>query len=200
MNDAGAVVISPWESCFYQTGVNIRKRISRSWPCKRPRKKKHLFAFRIFTSSFHRIQHSLREHSFFPFQLLDWIGFRGQSKLNDMSLVTSCQRDVHASHCTCTCREVALCLGLLTKSYFLHLLLGYPGRLCDLLQWVRILGEKKTLKTLALPEDRCWLWVRRTKALILPIATSVPLYNKYFRSLKIWLKPANLKHFVIVAL
>lgn len=196
MDDAGAVFISSCEYCFYQTGVDIRTRVSTSWPCKRQRKRETFVRFQHFYLILSSDSAVSQRAFFLPIPAL------GLDLLVNQNYMTYLlYRHVNEMCVPQTCREVALCPGLLMKSYFLYFFLGRPGRLCDLWQWVRIVGKKtKTQKTLALPEDRCWLWVRRTKTVILPITTSVLLHKKYFRSLKIWLKPANLKDFVIVAL
>lgn len=53
-------------------------------------------------------------------------------------------------------------------------------------------------KTLALPEDRCFPSVRRTKELILHIATSSQLLDNLFLVFKmIWFKPENPKVFLL---
>lgn len=59
-------------------------------------KEKHLFAFSIFclilsSDSALLSENVLSSHS------SSWIGFTGQSKLHDMSIVASCRRDVRAS-------------------------------------------------------------------------------------------------------
>lgn len=48
MDDAGAVVISSWEYCFYQTGVDIRNRVLTSWPYKRQWKRETFVHFYHF--------------------------------------------------------------------------------------------------------------------------------------------------------
>lgn len=65
-----------------------------------------------------------------------WIGFTGQSKLHDVSIVLSChkQRHVRASYL-----HAGRWLFVQDRWFFF---LDYPLRLCDLWQWVRILGKK----------------------------------------------------------
>lgn len=179
----------PPEYCFYQRGVDIRNSVSTSWPCKR-QKKRNICSLSTFLSHPFIWFNILSEHSFFPFQDL------GLDLLVNQNYMT-CLLYRHVNE-TCMYEQPPSYMqggcfvpGPVDEVLFFKF---FPG-LSQPPAWFMTVGqdseEKTPQKTLALPEDRCWLWVR-TKALILPNATSVPLHNKYFRSLKIWLNPANL--------
>lgn len=97
MDDAGAVIISSRKYCFYQTGVDRRNRISTSWPCKRHRKRETFVRFQHFLSH-PFIWFSILSESVLSSHSSSWIGFTGQSKWHEMSIVASCRRDVRASY------------------------------------------------------------------------------------------------------
>lgn len=192
MDDAGAVVISSWEYCFYQTGVDIRNWVLTSWPYKRQWKREtfhfhHFYLVLLSDSPF--FQRGL----FLPVPALELDLLVNQSYM-------TCPLYCHATNSSMCVPHIYMRGGCFFVRACWWNLFFYPG-LSRPLKWFMTIGQdsgkKVPQKTLALPEERCWLWVRGTKALILPIATSYPLHNKYFRS---WLKPANLKHFIIVAL
>lgn len=138
MDDAGAVFISSCEYCFYQTEVDIRTRVSTLWPCKRQRKRETFVRFQHFYLILSSDSAVSQRAFFLPIPAL------GLDLLVNQNYMTYLlYRHVNEMCVPQTGREVALCLGLLMKSYFLNFFLDCPGRLCDLWQWVRIVGRKK---------------------------------------------------------
>lgn len=143
MDDAGGVVISSWECCFSQTGVDIRNRISTLWPCKGQRGTfVHFQHFYVMLPSDSALSQSIvSSHSSF------WIGFTGQSKCHDMSIVLSCQRNVRASYMQGGCFVPGDCCEVLFFNFF-------PG-LSRLHVWFMTVGQdsrgKKTTKTPGTP-------------------------------------------------
>lgn len=99
MDDAGAVVISSWEYCFYQTGVDIRNWVLTSWPYKRQWKRETFVHFHHCYLALPSDSPFFQRGLFLPVPALE-LDFTGQSKSHDMSIVLSChkQRHVRASY------------------------------------------------------------------------------------------------------
>lgn len=129
MDDAGAVVISSWEYCFYQTGVDIRNWVLTSWPYKRQWKRETFVHFHHFYLALPSDSLSLRERSFFPF--LNWIYWSIKVTWRVYCIVMP-----QTATCAClifTCGEVAFCPGLLNLFFF-------PG-LSQPLVWFMTVGQ-----------------------------------------------------------
>lgn len=143
-------------------------------------KEKHLFAFSIFfcpilssDSAFSQREFSLSSHS------SSWMGFTGQSKLHDMSIVASCRR---ASYAQGGCFVPGPVYEVL---YFNLFSWNIPAACVIYNSRSEFSGggkkhNKKPWHSLKI-DAGC---VRRTKALILPVATSCSTPQQIFSVLK----------------
>lgn len=190
MDDAGAVVISSWEYCFYQTGVDIRNWVLTSWPYKRQWKRETFVHFHHFYLALPSDSPFSQRALFLPVLELDLLVNQGY-----MTRLLYC----HATNSNMCVPHIYMrgsCfLSGPVESFFFSWTI--PAA-CVIYDSGSGFWEKKTHK-------KPWHSLKidagcELEGLILPIATSSPLHNKYFRSLKTWLKPANLKHFIMVAL
>lgn len=115
MDDAGAVVISSWEYCFYQTGVDIRNRVLTSWPYKRQWKREtflHFYHFYLVPPSDSAFSQRVL---FLPSPALELDLLVNQ---NDMACLLYRHVTAWCACFTYTCGEVALGPGLWMKSFF----------------------------------------------------------------------------------
>lgn len=180
MDDAGAVIISSRKYCFYQTGVDRRNRISTLWPCKRHRKRETFVRFQHFLSH-PFIWFSILSESVLSSHSSSWIGFTGQSKWHEMSIVASCRRDVRASYAQGGCFVPGPVYEVLFFNFFFW---NIPAA-CVIYNSRSGFGgvgnhNKKPWHSLKI-DAGC---VRRTKALILPGATSCSTPQQIFSVLK----------------
>lgn len=195
MDDAGAVVISSWEYCFYQTGVDIRNWVLTSWPYKRQWKRETFVHFHHFYLVLPSDSPFFQTGLFLPVPALE------------LDLL------VNQSYMTC----LLYCHATNSDMYVPHI---YMQGSCFLSGIVEIFFFSWTIPTACVIYDSgSGFWEKRPtkkprhslkidagcelegqKHLFSPLQHLLHSTTKYFLSFKIWLKPANLKHFILVAL
>lgn len=138
MDDAGAVVIPSWEYCFYQTGVDIRNWVLTSWPYKRQWKRETFVHFHHFYLVLPSDSPFFQTGLFLPVPALEL----------DLLVNQSCMTCLLYCHATNSdmCMPHIYMWGSCFLFGHVFFFLDYPGRLCDLWQWVRILGKKSHKK------------------------------------------------------